>query len=111
MNFLAALLIADSVRARIEQGDCPTEPQQPRELVEESLCELQRAIARDAVAIEFVALKAQRDALLESLEEMTPAKPGSKGFCHAGIVAEEKCANCQRIARAHAAIKTAKGKA
>lgn len=65
MNLLAALLIADSVRARIEQGDCPTEPQQPRELVEESLCELQRAIARNAVAIEFVTLKARRDALTE----------------------------------------------
>lgn len=71
MNTLAALLIADSVRTRIEQGDCPTEAQQPRELVEESLCELQRTIAKDLVASEYVTLKRSHDALVAQREADT----------------------------------------
>jgi hypothetical protein len=70
MNLLAALLIADSVRTRIEQGDCPTEPPQTRETLEDVVCELQRALARDAVAVEFVALKNSRDMLRKALESI-----------------------------------------
>ena len=70
MNLLAALLIAESVRTRVEQGDCPTEAPQTREILEETVCELQRAIARDAVAVEIVPLKAERDVLREALQSI-----------------------------------------
>ena len=58
MHILAALLIADKVRARIEEGDCPTTEQQPRELVEEALCELQKCIAAELVARHLVPMVA-----------------------------------------------------
>lgn len=49
--------------------------------------------------------------LLEALEENTPTAPGPKGLCHVGICHEAECGNCQRIARARAAIAKARGRA
>lgn len=42
MNPLAVKAVCDSVSRRISQGDCPTEPPQPREVLEEALMELWR---------------------------------------------------------------------
>ncbi|GIK39554.1 MAG: hypothetical protein BroJett011_33870 [Chloroflexota bacterium] len=47
--------------------------------------------------------------LLAALEELTPAMPPKDAPCHYGLVPQEECANCQRIAKAHAAIARAKG--
>lgn len=76
MNTLAALLIADSVRTRIEQGDCPTEPPHHRETVEEALCELQRMIAKDLVAAEYTALKRSHDTLTIDNSTLRAANEG-----------------------------------
>ena len=67
MQLLAALLIADNVRQRAEQGDCPTIPAQPIETLENVVMELQRALARDAVAGAIVEIKAERDRALAAL--------------------------------------------
>ena len=67
MNLLAALLIADNVRQRAEQGDCPTIPAQPVETLENVVMELQRALARDAVAGAIVEVKKERDELRAAL--------------------------------------------
>ncbi len=48
--------------------------------------------------------EAQRDALLEALKELTPPMPPADAPCHVGLVPQEKCAHCGRIARARAAI-------
>lgn len=50
-------------------------------------------------------LRAQRDALLEALKEITPSMPPVDAPCHYGIVPQEKCGHCGRIAKARAAIK------
>lgn len=47
--------------------------------------------------------------LLAALQEVTPSMPPADAPCHAGIVPQNQCAHCQRIARAHAAIATATG--
>ena len=54
---------------------------------------------------EVATLTAQRDALLEALKELTPPMPPADAPCHVGLVPQEKCAHCGRIARARAAIK------
>jgi hypothetical protein len=54
--------------------------------------------------------RAQLLELVEALEEMTPPMPPVNGHCHVGIVTQEKCANCQRIARARAAIAKFRGR-
>ena len=51
------------------------------------------------------AVEAQRDALLEALKEITPSIPPADAPCHYGIVPQEKCGHCGRIAKARAAIK------
>lgn len=51
----------------------------------------------------------QRDALLEALKELTPPMPPADAPCHVGLVPQEKCAHCGRIARARAAIKAVEG--
>ena len=53
------------------------------------------------------AVEAQRDALLEALKEITPSMPPVDAPCHYGIVPQEKCGHCGRIAKARAAIKAA----
>ncbi len=50
-------------------------------------------------------VEAQRDALLEALKEITPSMPPVDAPCHYGIVPQEKCGHCGRIAKARAAIK------
>ena len=55
------------------------------------------------------ALKAQRDALLEALKGITPSMPPADAPCHYGIVPQEKCGHCNRIALARAAIKAVEG--
>jgi hypothetical protein len=67
MNLLAALLIAENVRQRAEQGDCPKIPAQPVETLENVILELQRALARDAVAGAIVDVVAERDAARKAL--------------------------------------------
>jgi hypothetical protein len=47
----------------------------------------------------------QRNTLLEALKELTPPMPPTDAPCHVGLVPQEKCAHCGRIARARAAIK------
>lgn len=49
--------------------------------------------------------EAQRDALLKALKEITPSMPPVDAPCHYGIVPQEKCGHCGRIAKARAAIK------
>ena len=59
-----------------------------------------------AVAMSRIAdLESQCDALLEALKELTPPMPPADAPCHVGLVPQEKCAHCGRIARARAAIK------
>ena len=59
-----------------------------------------------AVAMSRIAnLESQRDALLEALKDLTPPMPPADAPCHVGLVPQEKCAHCGRIARARAAIK------
>ena len=53
----------------------------------------------------LAAVEAQRDALLEALKEITPSMPPVDAPCHYGIVPQEKCGHCGRIAKARAAIK------
>ena len=53
----------------------------------------------------LLAVEAQRDALLEALKELTPPMPPADAPCHVGLVPQEKCAHCGRIARARACIK------
>lgn len=53
--------------------------------------------------------EAQRDALLEALKEITPSMPPVDAPCHYGIVPQEKCGHCGRIAKARAAIKAVEG--
>lgn len=89
MNTLAALLIADSVRTRIEQGDCPAEPQHHRETVEEALCELQRMIAKDLVAAEYVALKRSRDEIQIDCNTLRAANEGLRDNYLAGLREKE----------------------
>jgi len=55
--------------------------------------------------IQIADLEAQRDALLEALKEITPSMPPVDAPCHYGIVPQEKCGHCGRIAKARAAIK------
>jgi len=55
------------------------------------------------------AVEAQRDALLEALKEITPSMPPADAPCHYGIVPQEKCGHCGRIAKARAAIAKAEG--
>lgn len=43
MHKLAVERIIDSVQRRVAQGDCPTEPPQTVETLEEVICELARA--------------------------------------------------------------------
>lgn len=50
-------------------------------------------------------VKAQRDALLEALKGITPSMPPADAPCHYGIVPQENCGHCGRIAKARAAIK------
>ena len=50
-------------------------------------------------------LTRERDALLEALKEVTPSMPPVDAPCHYGIVPQEKCGHCGRIAKARAAIK------
>lgn len=57
---------------------------------------------------ELARLFAAAPALFSSLEELTPPMPPADAMCHIGIVPQERCANCQRIARARAALKAAK---
>lgn len=47
--------------------------------------------------------------LLAALQEVTPPMPPADAPCHAGIVSQNQCAHCQRIARARAAIAKATG--
>ena len=54
-------------------------------------------------------LLAQRDALLAALKGITPPMPPVDAPCHVGLVPQEKCAHCGRIARARAAIKAVEG--
>ena len=49
--------------------------------------------------------------LLASLREMTPPIPPADAPCHVGLVPQSGCAHCQRIARAHAALAAAEGRA
>ncbi len=49
------------------------------------------------------------DALVAALEKMTPPMPPKNAMCHVGICEQEECGNCSRIARAHAALKLARG--
>ena len=51
------------------------------------------------------AVAAERDALLEALKGITPSMPPADAPCHYGIVPQEKCGHCGRIAKARAAIK------
>ena len=60
---------------------------------------------RHAMSEELLALTAQRHALLEALKGITPPMPPADAPCHVGLVPQEKCAHCGRIARARAAIK------
>jgi len=60
--------------------------------------------ALNEIELHIDAVTVQRDALLAALEEMTPAMPPVNAGCHIGIVPQERCANCQRIARAIAAL-------
>ena len=55
------------------------------------------------------AVEAQRDALLEALKGITPPMPPIDAPCHYGLVQQEKCAHCRRIAKARAAIKAVEG--
>ncbi len=55
-------------------------------------------------------VEAQRDALLEALKEITPSMPPVDAPCHYGIVPQEKCGHCGRIAKARAAIAKAEPK-
>ena len=73
-------------------------------------CEALRNVANRgghiAVAMSRIAdLESQCDALLEALKELTPPMPPADAPCHVGLVPQEKCAHCGRIARARAAIK------
>lgn len=47
-------------------------------------------------------------ALLNALVDITPPTPREDASCHAGLVHQRRCSNCQRIASAHAAIQFAK---
>ena len=60
-------------------------------------------------ALKIAAVEAQRDALLEALKGITPPMPPIDAPCHYGLVQQEKCAHCRRIAKARAAIKAAEG--
>ena len=42
--------------------------------------------------------------LLENLIAMTPPMPAADALCHAGLVPQDRCARCSRIAAALAAI-------
>ncbi len=44
MHWRAAIAVCDSVRRRQLQGDCPTEPRQPVEVLEDALLELFRQV-------------------------------------------------------------------
>ena len=75
--------------------------------IERRFYELQRhGVSRAA----YEKVEAQRDALLAALKELTPPMPPADAPCHVGLVPQEKCAHCGRIARARAAIKQAEGK-
>jgi len=58
----------------------------------------------DATVARLREVGKQRDALVAALEGMTPAMPQVNAHCHNGIVPQERCSNCQRIARAIAAL-------
>jgi len=47
--------------------------------------------------------------LLEALIDITPHMPPADASCHAGLVPQELCGHCSRIAKARAAIAKATG--
>ena len=60
------------------------------------------------ISYKLDALAASHAELVEALESMTPPMPPANAACHRNVVQQKKCANCQRIARAHTALTRAK---
>lgn len=46
MHPFAVIAVVNSIQRRAAQGDCPTEPEQPREILEETVLELFRQLQR-----------------------------------------------------------------
>lgn len=47
--------------------------------------------------------------LVEALEAVVPPMPPTDAFCHNHITTQDKCPNCQRLARAHALLTKHRG--
>lgn len=47
------------------------------------------------------------DDLMKALSDLLPPMPPKNAMCHQGIVLQENCANCKRIAAGHAALAAA----
>lgn len=65
-----------------------------------------RGDRRHEAAAELRRLHEKNKRLLEVLKEITPSMPPADAPCHYGIVPQERCRHCGRIAEAIAAIKT-----
>lgn len=72
----------------------------------EALSAIDRAMYRLTVAQRDAAWR-ECAALLAALREITPPMPPTNAICHNGVVPQEQCLHCSRIARAHAAIEAA----
>ena len=51
------------------------------------------------------------DQLAQALRDLTPPMPPADARCHVGLVSQDECAHCRRIAAAHAALAAAQSPA